>query len=82
MSVLCEYPLVQCCVSITHTVEARTGGRLAAHIEGVGGVDVGGDEGGEREGLAPVAPGENLPRDWHPQIVQVAGKGVAVLRKQ
>ena len=43
---------------------------------------MGGDKGGEREGLAPVAPGENLHRDWHPQVVQVAGQGVAVLRKQ
>ena len=81
MSVLLEYQLVQRCVSITHTVEAGAGGRLAADIEGVGGVDVGSKEGGEREGLAPVAPGENLPGDWHPQAVQAAGQGVAVLHK-
>ena len=39
------------------------------------------DEGGEGEGLAPIAPGENLPGDWHPQAIQAAGQGVAVLHK-
>ena len=55
---------------------------LAADVEGVGCCGVAGDEGGEGEGLAPVAPGEDLPGDWHPQAPQAAGQGVTVLHKR